>query len=128
MEEEEKEKKIKKKGEGRGRRPSPPASPYNPSSGNPRLPLSPTIQLPLPPIEPPPPQIRRRRRRFGRCRQRFGLRRPGFGLRRSRFDAANPKQRRPFPFPSALCPLAASYLGDGDALDLSGAWTPRRRL
>jgi hypothetical protein len=49
MEEEEKEKKKKEKGEGRGRRPSPPASPYNPSSGNPRLPLSPTIQLPLPP-------------------------------------------------------------------------------
>jgi hypothetical protein len=38
MEEEEKEKKKKKKGEGRGRRPSPPASPYCPSSGNPRLP------------------------------------------------------------------------------------------
>jgi hypothetical protein len=37
-------------------------------------------------------------------------------------------RRRLFPFPSALCPLADSYLGDGDALDLSGAWTPRRRL
>jgi hypothetical protein len=94
-------------------------------------------------LSPPPfscccPRLsRRRRRRFGRCRQRFGcrrprfglrfsLRRPGFGLRRSRFGAATPKRRRPFP--SALCPLADSYLGDGDTLDLSAAWTPRRRL
>jgi hypothetical protein len=57
MEEEEKEKKKKKKGEGRGRRPSPPASPYNPSSGNPRLPLSPPFSCRC-------PRLSRRRLRF----------------------------------------------------------------
>jgi hypothetical protein len=139
MEEEEKEKKKKKKGEGRGRRPSPPASPYIPSSGNPRLPLSPpfscrcprlsrrrlrfavaTSDSPPPPtiwtlpptIQPPPPWI---------WPLLPWIWPPPLPIRR-----CHPETAPPLSLP--LCPLAASHLGDGDALDPSGAWTPRRRL
>jgi hypothetical protein len=46
-------------------------------------------------------------------------------------DSALPPRNGAAPSPSPLpyaLPLADFYLGDGDALDLSGAWTPRRRL